>query len=171
MTDIDPWGTYDEHLSPQYSEDTSLYDEGHTYDDVPFEETFDDDKKEKRPVEANSKITATLKGGAGFEAPWIVVHGETVNEVSDVLQAIMSANLLSEVADAAKAFRAASGQPAAAPAQRRPAAQNAAPTGGGKQCAHGEMVFRTGQGAKGPWSGHFCPTPKGTPDQCKPIFV
>ena len=42
---------------------------------------------------------------------------------------------------------------------------------GGKACKHGEMTFRTGQSAKGPWKGHFCPSPKGTPDQCEPQFV
>jgi hypothetical protein len=31
-------------------------------------------------------------------------------------------------------------------------------------------VARSGNGAKGPWSGFFCPTPKGTPDQCPPQF-
>jgi hypothetical protein len=40
-----------------------------------------------------------------------------------------------------------------------------------KQCMHGEMVARTGSGAKGPWKGWFCPSPKGTPDQCSPDFV
>jgi hypothetical protein len=38
-------------------------------------------------------------------------------------------------------------------------------------CAHGFRTARTGSGAKGPWRGWFCPSPKGTPDQCKAIFV
>jgi hypothetical protein len=50
-------------------------------------------------------------------------------------------------------------------------AVKSAPTSGGKACKHGEMTFRTGQSAKGPWKGHFCPSPKGTPDQCEPQFV
>jgi hypothetical protein len=40
-----------------------------------------------------------------------------------------------------------------------------------KQCQHGDMTPRTGNGAKGPWRGWFCPTPKGTVDQCKAIFI
>lgn len=44
-------------------------------------------------------------------------------------------------------------------------------TSQGPACKHGPMVARSGQGAKGPWSGHFCPTPKGTPDQCPPQFA
>jgi hypothetical protein len=46
-----------------------------------------------------------------------------------------------------------------------------APASGGKACKHGEMTFRSGTSAKGPWKGHFCPSPKGTPDQCEPQFI
>jgi len=46
-----------------------------------------------------------------------------------------------------------------------------APASGGKACKHGDMTFRTGQSAKGPWKGYFCPSPKGTPDQCEPQFI
>jgi len=46
-----------------------------------------------------------------------------------------------------------------------------APVSGGKACKHGEMTFRSGTSAKGPWKGHFCPSPKGTPDQCEPQFI
>ena len=40
-----------------------------------------------------------------------------------------------------------------------------------KQCKHGAMSFKSGTGAKGPWKGWFCPSPKGTPDQCQPVFI
>ena len=52
-----------------------------------------------------------------------------------------------------------------------PAAAPAAPLAGERTCKHGVMTYRTGNGAKGPWRGFFCPTPKGTPDQCSPQFV
>jgi hypothetical protein len=39
------------------------------------------------------------------------------------------------------------------------------------QCVHGAMTGRSGSSAKGPWKGWFCPTPKGTPDQCKAQFL
>ena len=48
---------------------------------------------------------------------------------------------------------------------------SSAPITGGKTCVHGNMVRRTGQGDKGEWRGFFCPTPKGTEGQCKPVFV
>jgi hypothetical protein len=40
-----------------------------------------------------------------------------------------------------------------------------------KRCSHGIMTKRQGQGAKGPWKGYMCPSPKGTPDQCEPVFI
>jgi hypothetical protein len=46
-----------------------------------------------------------------------------------------------------------------------------APADGAKACKHGEMKFRNGSSAKGPWKGYFCPSPKGTADQCEPQFI
>lgn len=42
---------------------------------------------------------------------------------------------------------------------------------GTRTCSHGTMVTRKGSGAKGEWKGYFCPTPKGTADQCTPQWV
>lgn len=42
----------------------------------------------EKPVADNtndSKLTVTLKGGSGFDAPWIVLHGATVAELNDQL--------------------------------------------------------------------------------------
>lgn len=41
----------------------------------------------------------------------------------------------------------------------------------GKSCKHGPMTKRQGASAKGPWKAYMCSTPKGTPDQCEPIFL
>jgi len=42
-------------------------------------------------------------------------------------------------------------------------------------CKHGPMTHRSGVTKSGPnqgkpWTGWFCPSPKGTPDQCEPDF-
>jgi len=42
---------------------------------------------------------------------------------------------------------------------------------GSKNCKHGPMSYKTGTSAKGPWQGWMCPTPKGAPDKCDPIWV
>jgi hypothetical protein len=40
----------------------------------------------------------------------------------------------------------------------------------GPSCNHGPRTRRTGTNTRGPWVAHFCPLPKGDPNQCKPIF-
>lgn len=53
-----------------------------------------------------------------------------------------------------------------------PPVSAAPPSSAGQRlCSHGPMVTRKGSGAKGEWKGYFCPTPKGTPDQCAPQWV
>jgi len=44
---------------------------------------------------------------------------------------------------------------------------------GNNACKHGARTQRNGTNAKTgkPWVGYFCPTPKGTPDQCDPVFT
>lgn len=89
---------------------------------------------------------------------------------------------------AARAALAAGGLPpttVAAPAQPAPAPQAApqpAPAAGGwgappaatpaiPTCQHGQKVSRSGVSSRGPWTGWFCPAPKGDPSQCKPEFA
>lgn len=63
--------------------------------------------------------------------------------------------------------------PAVAPPAFAPVAPPAvaSPVAGDKTCTHGIMVRRTGNGAKGEWRAFFCPTPKGTADQCSAQFA
>lgn len=42
---------------------------------------------------------------------------------------------------------------------------------GARMCSHGVMIGRKGNGAKGEWKGLFCPTPKGTADQCEVVWL
>jgi hypothetical protein len=63
--------------------------------------------------------------------------------------------------------------PAYAPQAPAAPAQYAAPvqTPDG-HCKHGELVWRESKpGAPKAWKGWFCPSAKGTPDQCEPKFV
>lgn len=39
------------------------------------------------------------------------------------------------------------------------------------ECKHGQMQYRTGTGAKGPWRAWMCAAPKGAPDKCDAIWV
>lgn len=56
--------------------------------------------------------------------------------------------------------------PAPVAATPAPSANN------GYTCKHGAMIPRESKpGAAKPWRGYFCPSPKGTPDQCEPKFL
>jgi len=49
----------------------------------------------------------------------------------------------------------------------------AAPTIGEtiQNCRHGQMAFRSGTSAKGPWKGYMCAAPKGATDKCETIWI
>lgn len=66
------------------------------------------------------------------------------------------------VASVAEAFNAT---PVAAPAQPQ-VVEGQAPT-----CKHGNMTYRTGTSARGPWKAWMCSAPKGAADKCDPIFL
>lgn len=60
----------------------------------------------------------------------------------------------------------------AAPAYSAPAAPAAPAQLAEGHCKHGALVWRESKpGAPKAWKGWFCPSAKGTPDQCEPKFV
>ena len=66
------------------------------------------------------------------------------------------------VASVAQAFNATPVAAAPAPV----VAEGQAPT-----CNHGNMTFRTGTSARGPWKAWMCAAPKGATDKCDAIFL
>jgi hypothetical protein len=66
------------------------------------------------------------------------------------------------VASVAQSFNAT---PVAAPTQPQ-VVEGQAPT-----CSHGNMTYRTGTSARGPWRAWMCSAPKGAADKCDPIFL
>lgn len=139
--------------------------------------------------DSTTGVTVTLKGGQGFEAPWIVIHAENAADALTQINDPAFANLAERSAAAAEFFRAANAgrqgfpkavaevqqtQPAP-PAWSNGGSQQAAPAPqqqGGKQCVHGAMTYREGTGkASGkPYKAYFCPAPRGTV-QCDPEFL
>lgn len=68
------------------------------------------------------------------------------------------------VASVAEAF---GGTPVVTPAPAQPqVVEGQAPT-----CKHGNMTYRTGTSARGPWRAWMCSAPKGAADKCDPIFL
>ncbi|MFF3673596.1 hypothetical protein ACFYYS_06345 [Streptomyces sp. NPDC002120] len=136
-------------------------------------------KQEKNMSENKTGITTTIKFGASFDAPWSVLHTADVNEANAILEAPEFAQYAQNVVTYAKAAQGLYGPvaPAAPAARPAPAAGDAlAGLGGaqqqGKTCAHGAMSYRESKpGAPKTWKAYFCPTPQGTPNQCKPEFL
>jgi hypothetical protein len=53
---------------------------------------------------ASDKVVVTLKGGAGYDAPWIVFHGSTPVEVDQTIRDAFAASLHDTVKKAAELF-------------------------------------------------------------------
>jgi len=109
------------------------------------------------------------------------INDDFINAITLAETVIRHANSPAEVRAVNNVVTAMGGEvistpetPSFAPVAPPVNAQAAAPAptvSGERQCAHGVMVKRTGQGQYGEWRGYFCPTPKGTADQCKPVYL
>lgn len=81
--------------------------------------------------ESNFPLSVTLKGGTGYDAPWIVVYGHTPDEVTEKLAGVANGNLIEATVTAANALRAANNASPLAPqgqeAQQQAPVQQAAP--------------------------------------------
>lgn len=105
-------------------------------------------KKEKTVAENNDgKIVVTLKGGKGYEAPWIVVHANTVEEANEQLNDAGLADLIKQTKKVAEFFNG--GPQANNGPSGQPQAATQAP--GGQEPPEG-YVFKSGVGKNGrPW--------------------
>jgi len=153
-------------------------DESGAFDVTPFPTTndtsFDTDKKENKTVAVQNtegKLTVTLKGGAGFDAPWIVIHADDAADALEQLKAPELKELMELTKKAGAHFSGGSGSSA------RPAPQSAAPAqsnagSSAPSCSHGAMTYRKGISKKTnkPWEAYFCPAPQGE-EQCKAKFI
>ncbi|MFB9661556.1 hypothetical protein ACFQS3_02420 [Glycomyces mayteni] len=118
-------------------------------------------------VTSPEAVSATLKAGRDFDAPWVVVKGPTADSVSSHLDDVIRSGLLAKTADAGRQLQSAWGAQAPTPQAQaprqnnRPASngwggprpQNPAPQGGGnartkgapiptgQACAHGVLAY------------------------------
>jgi hypothetical protein len=136
-----------------------------------------EEKKESKTVTVQNtegKLTVTLKGGAGFDAPWIVLHAEDAQDALDQLNDKALGALIARTKEVATFFSGGTGNATQRPAQsqqQRPP-QQSAPNGESKTCAHGEMTFRSGvsKSSGKPYKGFFCPS-QDRNAQCSPQFI
>ena len=139
---------------------------------------------------STSAFTVTLKAGVHYDVPWLVVRAETTEELLELLDALGKSGAVAKTVEVSLelqgVYAAAKGLPAApvavevaptaiAPTPTTPVQWASAPQApvaaqSGPLCQHGQMVLRNGTKNNRAWSGWFCPTPQGTPDQCSPQF-
>lgn len=115
-------------------------------------------KKQPALPEGESKIVTTLKGGAGYDAPWIVIHSNTPEEALAVLEAESVKRLIDQTKKVASYF---SGSPARdnrkAPGVKGKPKAATTPPAGSPACPEG-WSYRTGISKAGkPWQAYFPP--------------
>lgn len=111
---------------------------------------------------ADGKISITLKGGKGYDAPWIVVSGDTVAEVEQSMLELGESRLIELTKLGSEALVGAVGAGGAAQGGGAPAVSDR-PAGVGA-----DWTLREGTGKNGkPWKGWF--PPRGSTE--KPVWV
>lgn len=127
--------------------------------------------------ESDGKVVLTFKGGRDFDAPWIVIHANGLQEAHDFVvgdNASLLATVMDRVKVASSHFAGKQDPPAqggGAPPSRAPQAAQQAPNGETRFCEHGEMVFKSGvaKGSGKPYRLFSCPAPRD--QQCKAQFL
>jgi hypothetical protein len=139
----------------------------------------------KKPVvkpavstDADGKVTMTLKGGSGFDAPWVVIHAADIPDAYEQLSgdnAALLVEVMNKVAKASKYFNGlylvgtdtnGNIQTSAGPRQGAPR-QSQQPPAGAPECPPG-WEFKSGvsKNTGKPWKGFF--PPRGSDE--KPLF-
>jgi hypothetical protein len=112
-------------------------------------------KEEVQPVADNTNnegITLTFKGGAGFDAPWVVVHARDLEDAYETASDPLLGKLFEKVAETSQEFTAlAPAKSAAAP--QRPGAPTPPPGAPGPDWTYKEGVGKTGK----PWKAWMPP--------------
>jgi hypothetical protein len=119
----------------------------------------------------NAKLQANFKLADGT---LINVYASTTDEfessltfLQDAAELIKSTGVALNGSSSAQAVALLQAGLGATPvAAAAPAGTESAPT-----CRHGAMTFRSGTGAKGPWKGWMCASPKGSVDKCDTVWV
>lgn len=148
----------------------------------PWEDENEDAEVEQPRPSEREFLTVTLKAGAGFNSPWLVFHANSVEEALESLKHPDLDELMDLTARQGKALeKAYSGsqgfsKPASASTGYKAPSEPAGAVAWDEEereytCVHGGAIQRKGESAKGPWTGYFCPQPKGAPDQCSPHFL
>lgn len=148
-----------------------------TFEGVPFEEPAAAPKKAaakkaaaKPAPSGDGKVVLTLKGGAGFDAPWIVIHATDLEDAYDQVSG-ENASLLAKVMESTR--KAANHFAGSAPVKENraaaPAPQQATEAPAGTPAAPGpDWTYKTGVGKNGKTWKAWMP-PRGSDE--KPVWL
>jgi hypothetical protein len=114
-----------------------------------------------KPSSDREGVTVTLKGGAGFDAPWIVIHAADLADAYEQVSGDNAGLLVKLMEQTSKAAQHFSGQNkgagGAAPSNRAPAAA-VAPPAGTPDAPGPDWTFKSGVGKTGkPWKAWMPP--------------
>ena len=99
--------------------------------------------------DTQSKIVVTLKGGSGYEAPWIVVHADSADDALETLNDERMKALMEQTKKVGSFFGSGGGNSRPA-ANGRPAGATQPPAGA--PTPPEGYVYKTGMGKNGrPW--------------------
>lgn len=158
MTDHDPFAAHEEAQQPEPAETPKPKSVGTVSVDV---------KPNLLPLD-NGSVTMTFKGGAGFEAPWIVIHATDLEDAHRQVseEAALLASLMERVQKAGAHF--ASNGPANTGRGGNTGGVSAPPQGATEAPAwappkpHADFVYKTGLSAKNGKTWHaWMPPEKG----------
>ncbi|BCP36420.1 hypothetical protein MINTMi198_17900 [Mycobacterium intracellulare M.i.198] len=120
------------------------------------------------PPQEDGKVVVTLKGGSGYDAPWIVVHASSAEDAESQLDEKM-VSLMAKTKKAARHFSGlGEDSKPAAPARQAAPAPAQQPPAGSPPCPGDGWVYKSGVGKSNgkPWQGWM--PPRGSDE--KPVF-
>lgn len=131
-------------------------------DDAPTPESTSPVAVLDRPAGDGNKVRVTLKGGSGFDAPWVTIDGTSVEDALDQLSKDETLKDLVDKTAKVGSYFARTGP--AAPARggggggSSASSQKSSPDGKTMSCDHGSRDYKTGVSKAGKtWMAFDCP--------------
>jgi hypothetical protein len=135
-------------------------------------------KKEKEAMGDKTEAVGTIKGGTGFDSPWLVIHAADVNDlrtqltdnadvVRDIMEALWAASKkFQSYGTVGKVLKESH------PTSAAPVGADAAPNGETRSCKHGQMVYKAGvaKASGKPYRLFSCPE-RDRASQCDAQFL
>lgn len=144
------------------------------FDDIPADDAvpFTDSEKPAAPAvtqDSEGKLVVTLKGGAGFDAPWLVYHATSVDDALALFaDPGKLANLMERVQKAGAFFTGLAPAKAAQSGGGAPARPGSEPPAGVPAAPGPDWTYKTGVGKNGKTWKAWMP-PRGSDE--KPVWL